>query len=62
MGRWTDPLSGARCDWPVALLIYIGSVMRFILFDSVIARECHIRAGWAAAVPPASNFLFGNFC
>jgi hypothetical protein len=26
---------------------YINSVMRFILFDSVIARECHIRRGWA---------------
>jgi hypothetical protein len=31
----------------VLLLLYIGSVMRFILFDSVIARACHIRAGWA---------------
>lgn len=28
------------------LLCYVQSVMRFILFDSVIARECHIRAGW----------------
>ena len=26
---------------------YISSVMRFILFDSVLIRECHIRAGWA---------------
>jgi hypothetical protein len=25
---------------------YINSVMRFILFDSIIARECHIRKGW----------------
>lgn len=29
------------------LFLYVGSVMRFILFDSIIARECHIRAGWA---------------
>lgn len=26
---------------------YINSVMRFILFDSVLTRECHIRAGWS---------------
>lgn len=25
---------------------YIGSVMRFILFDSIVAKECHIRDGW----------------
>ena len=28
------------------LFIYAGSVMRFILFDSVIARHCEIRRGW----------------
>lgn len=28
------------------LLMYIGSVMRFILFDSVLMKECHIRQGW----------------
>lgn len=28
------------------VLMYIGSVMRFILFDSVLAKECHIRLGW----------------
>jgi len=28
------------------ILTFVGSVMRFILFDSVIARECHIRWGW----------------
>jgi hypothetical protein len=28
------------------ILMYISSVMRFILFDSVLARECHIRDGW----------------
>ena len=31
----------------IVLFTYINSVMRFILFDSVIARECHIRQGWA---------------
>ena len=28
------------------LMAYISSVMRFILFDSVLTRECRIRAGW----------------
>ena len=27
-------------------LLYISCVMRFILFDSVVAGECHIRKGW----------------
>ena len=31
----------------VVLFTYIGSVMRFILFDSIVAKECHIRRGWA---------------
>ncbi len=31
----------------LVLFTYINSVMRFILFDSIVARECHIRAGWA---------------
>ena len=31
----------------MVLLIYVSSVMRFILFDSIIAKECHIRRGWA---------------
>ncbi len=29
------------------IFLYISSVMRFILFDSIIAKECHIRAGWS---------------
>ncbi len=28
------------------LLLYVSSVMRFVLFDSVVAKECHIRQGW----------------
>ncbi|GAC1661510.1 MAG: hypothetical protein NVS9B4_13860 [Candidatus Acidiferrum sp.] len=27
-------------------LMYVSSVMRFILFDSVVAKECHVRQGW----------------
>ena len=29
------------------LFLYVSSVMRFILFDSVIAKHCEIRRGWA---------------
>ena len=28
------------------VFLYISSVMRFILFDSVLKKECHIREGW----------------
>lgn len=34
------------------VLMYIGSVMRFILFDGVLKRECHIRDGWARRQDP----------
>jgi hypothetical protein len=30
----------------VLLFMYVGSVMRFILFDSVLVKECRIREGW----------------
>jgi hypothetical protein len=29
------------------LMMYVSSVMRFILFDSVLLKECHIRQGWS---------------
>jgi hypothetical protein len=28
------------------IFTYINSVMRFILFDSIVSRQCHIRQGW----------------
>jgi len=31
----------------LVLFTYVSSVMRFVLFDSIVARECHIRRGWA---------------
>jgi hypothetical protein len=34
------------------ILMYISSVMRFILFDSVLAKECHIREGWSRRQGP----------
>ena len=42
----------------MVIFTYIGSVMRFILFDSIVSRECHIRRGWAARRRPG----FRLFC
>ncbi len=39
------------------VLMYVSSVMRFILFDSVLARECHIRAGWGRRQGPGMRYL-----
>jgi len=32
--------------------MYVSSVMRFVLFDSVVARECHIRLYWNRRLGP----------
>jgi hypothetical protein len=29
------------------ILMYVGSVMRFVLFDGIVAKEVHIRASWS---------------
>lgn len=43
----------------IVLLVYVHSMMRFILFDSIVARECHIRAGWARRKGPGFRlFVF----
>jgi len=34
------------------VFMYISSRMRFVLFDSVTAKECHIRQGWARRRSP----------
>lgn len=39
------------------VLMYIGSVMRFILFDSVLLKECHIRDGWARRQGPGWKYF-----
>jgi hypothetical protein len=36
----------------LVLFTYISSVMQFVLFDSIVARECHIRRGWARRKEP----------
>jgi hypothetical protein len=40
------------------VLMYISSVMRFILFDSVMAKECHIREGWSRRQGPGMRYFF----
>jgi hypothetical protein len=41
------------------IFAYISSRMRFVLFDSVVAKECHIRRFWSARGDQAlSYFLF----
>jgi hypothetical protein len=39
------------------VMMYLNSVMRFILFDSVLAKECHIRAGWARRQGPGWKYF-----
>jgi len=39
------------------ILMYVGSVMRFILFDSVIARECHVRWAWNRRLGPGWQYF-----
>ena len=39
------------------VLLYVSSVMRFILFDSVLTKECHIRAGWVRRQGPGIRFF-----
>ena len=39
------------------VMMYISSVMRFILFDSVLTRECHIRDGWNRRQEPGWNYF-----
>ncbi len=48
------------------LLVYVNSVMRFILFDSVVEKECHIRKGWSRRQAPGLRYfvwqIFLFFC
>jgi hypothetical protein len=39
------------------VMAYISSVMRFVLFDSVLNKECHIRAGWFRRQEPGWNLF-----
>jgi len=39
------------------ILMYVGSVMRFVLFDSIVAKECHIRWSWARRMTPGWRYF-----
>lgn len=43
------------------ILMYVSSVMRFILFDSIVTRECRIRAGWNRRLGPGSRYFVWKF-
>ena len=42
------------------LLMYVMSRMRFVLFDSVVARECHIREYWRRRRKPGWHYFLWN--
>jgi hypothetical protein len=39
------------------VMIYVGSVMRFILFDSILTKECHILEGWNRRQGPGWRYF-----
>jgi MFS family permease len=41
----------------MVVMFYISSVMRFILFDSVLTKECHVREGWNRRQGPGWNYF-----
>jgi hypothetical protein len=42
-------------------LLYVSSVMRFVLFDSVIAKECHIRQAWVRRQEAGIKYFWWKF-
>jgi len=41
----------------VIVMAYVSSVMRFILFDGVLAKECHVREGWNRRQGPGWRYF-----
>ncbi len=39
------------------IMLYVGSVMRFVLFDSVLTRECRIRWSWSRRLGPGWRYF-----
>ena len=39
------------------IFLYINSVMRFVLFDSVLTKECHIRDQWSRRQTPGFRYF-----
>jgi hypothetical protein len=46
----------------VVLFIYVNSVMRFVLFDSIVARECRTASDGFDAEATVAVCLYGRFC
>jgi hypothetical protein len=44
------------------LFMYVSSVMRFTLFDSVIARDCSIRRGWQRRQVEGWRYFLWQLC
>jgi MFS family permease len=44
------------------LFVYISSVMRFVLFDSIVNRTCEIRRSWRVRHAAGLRFFFWNIC
>ncbi len=42
----------------MVLFLYANSVMRFVLFDSVVTKECRIRESWSRRQGPGRRFFF----
>jgi hypothetical protein len=43
------------------ILLYISSVMRFVLFDGIVAREVHIGWSWSRRLGPGWRFFVWKF-
>ena len=39
------------------VMMYVSSVMRFVLFDSVLTKECHIREAWSRRQSQGWNYF-----
>lgn len=42
----------------IVVMMYVSSVMRFVLFDSVLAKECHIGQGWSRRQGPGWKYFW----
>jgi hypothetical protein len=43
------------------ILMFVGSVMRFVLFDSVLTRECHVRWSWGHRLGAGWRYFVWKF-
>ena len=45
----------------IVLFVYLNSVCRFILFESILNKNCVFRGSWTAGVRPGAAFSCGRF-